>query len=333
MSRRPRPAPPPPLIDLAPGQRALLDDVLAGLSRRPKTLPSKYFYDERGSALFDAICDLPEYYLTRTELQIMTAHAAEMAEVLGPRVVLVELGSGSSVKTPLLLDPLHEPAAYVPVDISREHLSRTAADLDGRYPQLAVLPVCADFTQPFELPATPPRRCVAAYFPGSTIGNFEPGAARRLLAQIRALVGDDGWLLIGIDLAKAPDIINAAYNDSAGVTARFNLNLLARINRELGADFDLDGFCHRAVYLPQRQRVEMHLVAQRAQTVHVGGRRITFAAGESIHTENSYKYTRDGFARLAANAGFTPRREWRDARGWFAVVLLRAAHSPDDAGR
>ncbi|MDE2149297.1 MAG: L-histidine N(alpha)-methyltransferase [Gammaproteobacteria bacterium] len=312
-----------PQPDATPDRRRFAADVRAGLSATPKRLPSKYFYDERGSAQFDAICELPEYYLTRTEISIMRAHAGEMARELGPKLLLVELGSGSSVKTPLLLDHLPDAAGYVPVDISREHLQRSAAGLDRRYPGLSVRPVAADFTQSFTLPATDPAPArVAVFFPGSTIGNFEPTPAQALLRRMRTLAGDNGRLLIGVDLAKDRATLEAAYNDAAGVTAAFNLNLLARINRELGADFDLGAFEHRAHFDAAHSRIEMHLAARCAQRVHVCGQCFDFEAGETIHTENSYKHSAEDFARLAAGAGWRALRDWRDAHGWFAVMLF-----------
>jgi probable methyltransferase len=315
-----------PITDLGPDRAQFLHDVLAGLDQRPKHLSPKYFYDARGSALFDAICEQPEYYPTRTEIGILRAHAADMAAALGERVMLVELGSGSSLKTPLLLDALHEPAAYVPVDISGEHLASTATDLDRAYPNLRVLPVCADFTVPFDLPAvTPEPARVAAFFPGSTIGNFEPVAAQALLRSVRRAVGDGGALLIGIDLAKPRAVLEAAYDDAAGVTARFNLNLLARINTELDGDFDPACFRHQARYDEGHGRVEMHLQSLCEQEVRIAGRRFRFDAGETIHTENSYKHRVDDFAELAAQAGFYLSSRWQDARGWFAVLMLEAA--------
>jgi dimethylhistidine N-methyltransferase len=295
-------------------------DVLAGLRRRPRELPCKYFYDARGSELFDRICELPEYYLTRTELAIMRRHAGEMADALGPGCLLVEYGSGSGLKTPLLLERLRGPAGYVPVDISRGHLLHSAAALAGRFPNLAVRPAWADFTRPFalpELPRPPARRAV--YFPGSTVGNFGPDDAVSLLKGIAELVGPGGGLLIGVDLRKPAAAVEPAYNDAAGVTAAFNLNLLARINRELGADFDLDGFAHRAFFDDAESRIEMHLVSRRRQSVRVGPAAFAFAAGESIRTEFSYKYSREAFRDLARAAGLEVRRVWTDEGELFSV--------------
>jgi dimethylhistidine N-methyltransferase len=302
------------------------DDVLAGLSRQPKELPCKYFYDARGSELFDRICELPEYYLTRTELAIMCQHASEMADALGCRCLLVEFGSGSSVKTPLLLEHMREPAGYVPVDISREHLFASAAAIRRRFPGLEVRPLWADFTEPFALPqirGRVDRRAV--YFPGSTIGNFGPDEAVALLARMAGLVGPGGGVLIGMDLRKAAAVVEPAYNDAAGVTAAFNRNLLARINRELGADFDVGQFAHRAFFDESHSRIEMHLVSRRRQVVHLGGAVVRFARGESIRTELSYKYSRVAFASLAGAAGLAVRRVWTDAGGLFSVQHLEGA--------
>ena len=307
-----------------PSSAEFLADVLGGLARPQKQLPCKYFYDERGSQRFDAICKTPEYYPTRTELAIMRRSAAEMAGLLGPRRVLVELGSGSAWKTRLLLRHLPRPAAYVPVDVSAEHLRRSAAEMARRFPDLAVKPVTADFTRAFEVPEAPfagARRAV--YFPGSTVGNFEAEQARSLLTRMAALCGPGGGLLIGIDLRKSRDVLEAAYNDREGVTAAFNLNLLERINRELGADFDLASFRHRAFYDEALGRIAMHLVSERQQVVRVGGRSFHFEPGETIHTENSHKYSVEGFAELAASAGWRLERTWTDADGLFAVQLYR----------
>jgi dimethylhistidine N-methyltransferase len=298
-------------------------DVLAGLRRRPRELPCKYFYDARGSRLFDAICEQPEYYLTRTELAIMQRHAAQMAGALGPGCLLIEYGTGSGRKTPLLLERLAEAAGYVPVDVCREHLLAAAAALAERFGALEVCPVWADFTQPFTVAATakmPRRRAV--YFPGSTIGNFGPDEAVRLLEGIAELCGPGGGLLIGVDLYKPAAAVEPAYNDDAGVTAAFNLNLLARINRELGADFDLAGFEHRAFFEPDHGRIEMHLVSRAAQTVHVGGTVISFAEGESIRTEYSYKYSPEAFRDLADAAGLEVGQVWTDPDGLFSVQYL-----------
>ena len=313
------------LHDFEPEREEFLAEALAGLRQQPKQLPCKYFYDAEGSRLFERICQLDEYYPTRTELGIMRRFAGEMADALGKGCLLVEYGSGSSAKTRLLLDQLVEPAGYVPVDISREPLMDAAAALAARYPDLEVLPVCADFTRPFALPEParrPARRAV--YFPGSTIGNFTRERAVELLGGIRELVGASGAALVGADLVKERGMLERAYDDAEGVTARFNLNLLRRMNLELGADFDLDAFSHRAVWNEADRRVEMHLVSETAQTVHVGGQAFGLARGETICTEHSHKYTLQDFAALAEAAGFEVVQVWHDARRLFSVQSLRA---------
>jgi len=314
------------LSDFGPDVSRFRDEVWAGLSHPQKTLPCKYFYDERGSALFESICDLPEYYPTRTELSIMEAHAPAMAALLGARCLLVEYGSGSSRKTRLLLDRLPDAAGYVPIDISREALAESARALAATYPAIEVLPVCADYTEPFELPRSrvaPARRGV--YFPGSTIGNFTPPQAQRFLARMARVAGPHGALLIGIDLKKDRATLERAYDDAAGVTAAFNRNLLVRINRELGGTFDLARFRHHARYDDGAGRVEMHLVSSVAQRVRVAGRPFWFAAGETIHTENSYKYDLVNFAALAAGVGLAVREVWTDERRRFSVQYLTLA--------
>jgi dimethylhistidine N-methyltransferase len=309
--------------DFAVEREEFLADVLEKLSREPKELDCKYLYDERGSRLFDEITRLPEYYLTDAEQAIMDASAGEMAAQIGPDAMLIEFGSGSSTKTRVLLDHLVSPAAYVPLDISEEFLLETAAGLRRAYPDLEILPVVADFTQTFELPeSTRPRSHAAVYFPGSTIGNFTPGAARQMLGRIRDILGPQGGLLIGIDLRKDPTIIEAAYNDSRRVTDEFILNLLERANRELGADFDVDSFRLEAQYDQARGRVEIHLVSTRDQTVTIGDRRFGFTAGERVLVEYSHKYTVEGFAALAADAGFALHEHWTDPEELFAVLHL-----------
>ena len=321
------PALPLTLRDYHPQLDAMQEEVLSGLRALQKTLPCKYFYDAQGSKLFDAICDLPEYYLTRTELAIMRAHVAEMTAALGPRALLVEPGSGSSLKTRLLLDHLKRPAGYVPVDISRSHLLDAAERLHGLYPELEVLPVCADFNQPFELPEpTQEARRTAVYFPGSTLGNFGPAEAVHLLGQLRRLMGADGALLLGVDLQKDPAVLQRAYDDAAGVTRDFNLNLLARINRELDGSFDLGRFRHRAVYDAEAGCIEMHLVSAGRQMVRVAGESFGFHDGEHILSERSYKYTLDGLAVLAQKAGLMLEKHWLDEKGYFCVAALRPKH-------
>ncbi len=313
----------PELRDYEPERDCFLSDVLEGLSRPQKALPCKYLYDAQGSALFDRICELDEYYPTRTELGILRRHAGAMAAALGPRCLLIEYGSGSSVKTELLLAQLESPAAYVPVDISREHLLRAAAALAARHARLRVLPVCADFTRRFAVPAVSWAARRVAYFPGSTIGNFAPAEARKFLTQVAEQCGAGGALLIGVDLEKSRAILEPAYDDALGVTAEFNRNLLRRANRELGADFDVAAFDHRAFWNRSEGRIEMHLVSRRDQVVALAGRRFAFARGETIHTENSYKYDLAGFAALARSAGFEVERVWTDDARLFSVQLLR----------
>lgn len=314
------------LLDQHPTRKDLKADVLNGLRQPRKWISSMYFYDERGSKLFDEICELPEYYPTRTELAIMERYASEMSALLGPEVSLIEFGSGSSLKIRILLDHLESPTAYVPVEISREHLLNSAHELERDYPKIQILPVCADFTAPFELPHPQPvpKRNVA-YFPGSTIGNFEPSDALDLLRQMRSVAKANGALLIGVDLKKDPAILERAYNDAAGVTAAFNLNVLARLNRELGADFDLAHFHHRAIWNARESRIEMHLVSDRVQQVHLGGETFFFKPDEYIHTESSYKYLPEEFARMAAKAGFKSERVWTDEGRLFSVQYLTSA--------
>lgn len=302
-----------------------LEAVVHGLSQRQKLLPCKYFYDARGSELFDRICELPEYYVTRTERAIMEANAAAMADGLGEECVLIEYGSGNSAKTRILLDALCAPRAYVPIDISFDALQTAAEQLGREYPNLHVLPVWADYTEAVELPVSVRhRRGRAVYFPGSTIGNFHPPAALAFLQNIADVAGPGGALLIGVDLQKDPRVLEAAYNDRAGVTEAFNKNVLARINDELDGDFDLDQFRHIAVYNPNAGRIEMHLMSLRAQEVTLGGsERFHFASGETVRTECSYKYTLSGFAGLASGAGFTVEQVWTDPGHFFSVQLLR----------
>jgi len=314
------------VFDLPAETRAFRDDVFRGLAGPRKSLPCKYFYDAEGSRLFDAICGLAEYYPTRTEIGLLKAHGGEMAALIGRGAALIEFGCGSLVKTRLLLDALEAPAVFVPIDISRDHLLRGAAALDADYRDLAVLPVVADFTRPLALPeqarAADGKRVV--FFPGSTIGNFDPPAVAEFLGRVAAMVGPGGTLLIGVDLKKNAATLVRAYDDAAGVTAAFNLNILARINRELDGDFDLDGFRHRARYDDHRGRIEMHLASRRDQTATVMGRRFRFRAGETIHTENSYKYDAGEFAALAAGHGFAAERTWIDARRLFSLHYLTA---------
>lgn len=298
-------------------------DVLDGLRRRHKRLPSKYFYDARGSELFENICDQPEYYLTRVELETLRAHVGEMAQAIGPDALLVEYGSGSGLKTRLLLRELQSPVAYVPVEIARDALLASVGALAIEFPDIEMLPVCADFTQPLPLPH-PLRRArrTVVFFPGSTIGNFEHDEAVSLLRQMRAQSGHHGAVLIGVDLKKDPAELEAAYNDAAGVTAEFTLNLLARCNRELGADFHLDSFQHRALWNALAGRIETHLVSTRRQMVQVGGEVFRFEAGEAMLVEYSCKYSPEDFARLAARAGLRVGRMWTDPQARFSLQWL-----------
>lgn len=312
----------PGLNDFGPAPDDFRSQVLHGLRQTRKLIPCKFFYDRRGSQLFDQICELPEYYPTRTELGIMTRHAAEMAEAVGPRCCLVEYGSGSSIKTRLLLDHLKDPVAYVPLDISRDHLLEASHRLATRYPGLQVLPVCADYTSRFTLPEAFDALRTVIYFPGSTIGNFEPHDARAFLIAAARRAGAGGGLLIGVDLKKDPATLHAAYNDAAGVTAAFNLNLLNRINRELDGGFNLAQFSHYAFYNPRLGRIEMHLASRCAQTVAVGPSFIDFRDGETIFTESSYKYTLPEFASLAAASGWRVEKTWIDDRHMFSVQYL-----------
>lgn len=310
--------------DLHPTPADFAAEVLAGLRRRPRYIPPKFFYDARGSQLFDQITALPEYYLTRAEVEVLTANAAEIARRVGTGSLLVEPGGGSCAKVRILLEGLR-PCAYVPMDISREHLRAAAEQVAAEFPWLEVHASCTDFTRAMALPdsAPEPEGPRVAFFPGSSIGNFDPEGAVGFLAAVAGLVGPGGFLLIGADRKKDKAVLDAAYDDTAGVTAAFNLNLLERMNRELGADFDLSAWRHRAFYDEAQGRIEMHLVSVRPQTIRVAGEAFEFAAGETIHTENSYKYGIEEFQALAARAGFQPEAVWTDARGLFAVHLLR----------
>ena len=309
----------------SPEESPFARDVIAGLTARPKRLPPKYFYDETGSKLFERITELPEYYLTRCELAILHDHVAEIALIIDVKTALIEFGSGSTRKARILLAACPAIEAYVPVDISSEMLGREAAQLQQDHPRLKVLAIPADFTKPFELPSTISDLARTGFFPGSTIGNFEPHQAAAFLHHAARILGRGATLIVGLDLIKDAGILNAAYDDAAGVTAKFNLNLLARINRELGADFDLGGFCHQAFYNSGRSRIEMHLASRRRQKVRVAGRTIEFRAGETIHTENSYKYTLESFGALARGAGWRSRAVWADPQGYFSVQALAAA--------
>jgi dimethylhistidine N-methyltransferase len=320
-----------PLPHLAPAaaldgtDRGFLQDVLAGLRAPRKHLSAKYFYDRRGSELFEAITRLPEYYPTRTELAILDRYGPEIGAGLPPGAALVEFGSGSTAKVRRLLPHLSDLAAYVPVDVSEEFLRSEADELGRDFPRLRVEPVAADFTKPFPLPDDLRDAPKAGFFPGSTIGNFEPELASALLGSFARTLGPGATLIVGIDLVKDKAVLDAAYDDSAGVTAAFNLNLLARINRELGADFDFDAFAHQAFFDENLGRIEMHLVSRRSQLVTVAGVPFHFGSGETIHTENSYKYTVPGFRALARGAGWEHRSVWVDPDGLFSVHALTAS--------
>lgn len=311
------------LYDFEPQRKTFRDEVLQGLQDARKELLSKYFYDDVGSQLFEHICELDEYYLTRTELSIMQQYKAEMASLIGPNCLLIEYGSGSSTKIRKLLDTLQTPTGYVAIDIAKDQLLRSVASLRTAYPALEVLPVCADYTSDFELPspAKPVSRKIA-YFPGSTIGNFDREPAKNFLQQI-AKTCKGGGLLIGVDLKKDFNILHRAYNDRQGVTARFNLHLLERMNQELDADFQLDQFSHYAFYNPGQSRIEMHLVSLANQVVHIGNSAISLKLGESIWTESSYKYTLAEFAQLASMTGFAVERVWTDPQQLFSVQYLK----------
>jgi dimethylhistidine N-methyltransferase len=311
------------MFDFEPAPADLANDAIAGLASTPKTLPCKLFYDKRGSELFDRICSLPEYYPTRTEVGILRDQIAPIVEAVGPNVQLVELGSGSSNKTRILLDALVDPVGYAPIDISREHLWESAERIHHAYPSLQVQAVCADYIEPFSIPeprCLPARR--VAFFPGSTIGNFDADEARRFLRRIAGIVGVGGGLLIGVDLRKNEEELIAAYDDAQGVTAEFNLNVLHHLNREAGADFEVEQFEHRSVWNRELGRVEMHLVSRVAQSVEIAGRCFDFAAGEAVRTESAYKYGLEQFAALAD--GFRVEQVWCDAERRFSVQYLVA---------
>jgi dimethylhistidine N-methyltransferase len=300
-----------------------LADVIAGLSHKPRMLPCKYFYDARGAELFQKICELPEYYITRTEIDILDRDGAQIASELGPDVELIGLGTGAGTKTRILIEALDEPAVYMPVDISEKQLYESAALFRKVFPDLEVLPVCADYLQPVVLPA--PLRNASrkiVYFPGSTIGNFEPNEAAEFLRRIANICRDGGGLLIGVDLKKGRQVLEAAYNDRAGVTAQFNLNLLERINRELGADFHLDQWRHEAIYNSNAGRIEMYLISEIDQFVHLDEKKFHFRRGEKITTEFSYKFAPEEFAALAGKAGFEFVRMWTDDALLFGLFCF-----------
>jgi dimethylhistidine N-methyltransferase len=299
-------------------------DMLAALRERPRWISPKHFYDARGSALFEQICELPEYYPTRTELGILQRHADEIAALMGEQAELIEFGAGSLRKVRLLLNAMQAPARFVPIDISGEFLQQAARELRQDFPRLDIHPLVADYTQPLRLPplhSSRGRRI--GFFPGSTIGNFQPREAEDFLRMAARLL-QGGALILGVDLIKSPDMLHQAYNDAQGITAAFNLNLLARANRELGTDFKLDQFAHYAFYNAPQQRVEMHLISQCRQTVRLNQWCFDIAEGDSFHTENSYKFTLDGLKRLATQAGFTPGPFWIDPARLFCLAWLQA---------
>jgi dimethylhistidine N-methyltransferase len=299
------------------------DHVINGLGESPKWMSAKYFYDAAGSALFEEITRLPEYYPTRTELKILEQNAAAISAYIPLAAALVEFGAGSSKKARIMLRAAPQIAAYVPVDISGEFLAQEAAALKRDMPNLAVLPVAADFTRDFDLPAQIRARPRVGFFPGSTIGNFEPQDAAEFLRQAGRILGNGATMIVGVDLIKDEAVLNAAYDDAAGVTAKFNLNVLTRMNRELGGNFDLASFQHRAFYNAADRRIEMHLESLKAQTVTVAGRTFDFRKGETIHTESSYKYTVDSFRALAESPGWRPTAVWTDEDNYFSIHALK----------
>ncbi|MDE0801592.1 MAG: L-histidine N(alpha)-methyltransferase [Rhodospirillaceae bacterium] len=301
-----------------------LDDVISGLSMEQKALSPKYLYDANGSALFDKICELDEYYPTRTEVGLLSERANEIAKLVNGQH-LIEFGSGSSTKIRILLDAADGLASYVPVDISREHLLGAAGSISSDYPDLEVIPVCADFTKSFDLPDVVDNGTKAGFFPGSTIGNFSRNEAKDFLSMAARMLGEGGGLVIGVDLKKDPRLLQAAYNDQQGVTAEFNLNLLTRINRELDGNFDLNAFTHDARYVNDKGRVEMHLISQKEQVVTISGHAFNFKQDESIHTENSHKYDIAEFHDIGRETGFEPSQTWTDSNELFSVHYLKVA--------
>lgn len=311
--------------DLHTSHNEFANDVLKGLNQRPASIPPKYFYDAKGSKLFDAITRLPEYYPSRTEIEILSKNAQQIARHVGTKSLLVEPGGGSCAKVHILLEGL-KPRAYVPMDISRDHLQLAAEELAIAFPWLEIHAACTDFTQEMSLPPGTPKGTHVAFFPGSSIGNFDPDAAVMFLQTMAELLGAGGYLLIGVDLKKDKKVLEAAYDDSAGITALFNLNLLSHINRELNGNFDLTKWQHKALYNELVGRIEMHLVSQQDQSVTINGSSFSFVEGETIHTENSYKYTSDEFIRLASKAGFQSDKLWVDENRLFSVHLFKVSN-------
>ena len=308
--------------DHHPRQEDLAIALEKGLSRQQKSLPPKYFYDVEGSRLFEQICELPEYYPTRTEIGILERNCQEIAALVGPECHLIEFGSGSSAKVRILLDALERPASYLPIDISYEHLLASAEKLARLFPTVPVSAICADYTKPVQLPELGPGQRIG-FFPGSSIGNFDRDDAVTFLKRVRTTLADGG-LIIGVDLIKTKTLLDAAYNDSQGVTAAFNKNLLVRLNRELGAEIDLDCFDHLSFYDIEKERIEMHLVSNCDQVLTIGGKEYRFRSGERIHTENSYKYSIESFHEMVREAGFSPHTVWTDDDQWFSVHYLSA---------
>jgi len=318
-----------PFADASPEVSDFATDVVAGLTATPKRLSPKYFYDHAGSELFERITTLPEYYPTRCELGILNDHAKDIAALLPKDAALIEFGSGSSTKTRIVLSAAPSLAAYVPVDISADFLHAQADGLRHEYPGIAMLPVAADFTKPFEMPAAASDKPRCGFFPGSTIGNFEPHEAAAFLRHAGRMLGPDAVLIVGADLVKDTQILQKAYNDSQGVTAAFNRNILVRINRELGAKIHVESFEHHAFFNRERSRIEMHLASLKRQRFKVCGECIDFRAGETIHTENSYKYTVESFGALARGAGWTTTATWTDADKLFSVHVLTLREQPE----
>jgi dimethylhistidine N-methyltransferase len=305
-------------------------DVVRGLTATPKRVPAKYLYDDTGSLLFESITDLPEYYPTRCEISILRDRAGDIARLIPEGAALVEFGAGASKKARILLQAASQFAAHVPVDICGEMIEREAAELRPDFPKLKVLPVTADITKNFELPPEVANAPQVGFFPGSTIGNFEPHEAAAFLANAGKILGPGALLIIGVDLIKPAEVLKAAYNDEAGVTARFNLNLLKRINRELGGTFNLENFEHHAFYNRERNRIEMHLASLKRQKVKFAGETIDFRAGETIHTENSYKYSVESLGALARGAGWSPVAGWTDANRYFSIQVFRLVPEGSD---